>query len=74
MSITKQRQKYTARVVKFTGQVLFTMWQHAELREVYKKHGWKEADFVSKTGKFLTDQLGIAYCTELVVVGLCDVK
>lgn len=50
MSITRQRQKYTARVVKFAGQVLFTMWQHAELREVYKKHGWKEADFVSKTG------------------------
>ncbi|KAK6619829.1 hypothetical protein RUM44_006228 [Polyplax serrata] len=49
MSITRQRQKYTARVVKFAGQVLFTMWQHAELREVYKKHGWKEADFVSKT-------------------------
>ncbi|KAL0267709.1 UNVERIFIED_CONTAM: hypothetical protein PYX00_009901 [Menopon gallinae] len=49
MSITRQRQKYTARVVKFAGQVLFTMWQHAELREVYKKHGWKESDFVSKT-------------------------
>ena len=51
MSITRQRQKYTARVVKFAGQVLFTMWQHADLREVYKKNGWKEADFVSKTGK-----------------------
>lgn len=25
------------------------MWQHTELREVYKKHGWKEADFVTKT-------------------------
>ncbi|XP_011315328.1 catenin delta-2 isoform X1 [Fopius arisanus] len=49
MNITKQRQKYTARVLKFAGQVLFTMWQHAELREVYKKHGWKEADFVTKT-------------------------
>lgn len=33
----------------FLGQVLFTMWQHTELREVYKKHGWKEADFVTKT-------------------------
>ncbi|XP_034941607.1 catenin delta-2 isoform X2 [Chelonus insularis] len=49
MNITKQRQKYTARVLKFAGQVLFTMWQHTELREVYKKHGWKEADFVTKT-------------------------
>lgn len=49
MNISKQRQRYTARVLKFSGQVLFTMWQHPELREVYKKHGWKEADFVTKT-------------------------
>lgn len=33
----------------FLGQVLFTMWQHQELRDVYKKHGWKEQDFVTKT-------------------------
>lgn len=26
------------------------MWQHQELREVYRKHGWKEADFVSRGG------------------------
>jgi hypothetical protein len=49
MSVTKQRQKYTPRVLKFAGQVLFTMWQHQELRDVYKKHGWKEQDFVTKT-------------------------
>ncbi|XP_043284990.1 catenin delta-2 isoform X3 [Venturia canescens] len=49
MNITKQRQKYTPRVLKFAGQVLFTMWQHQELRDVYKKHGWKEQDFVTKT-------------------------
>lgn len=49
MNITKHRQKYTPRVLKFAGQVLFTMWQHQELREVYKKHGWKEQDFVTKT-------------------------
>ncbi|XP_059609668.1 catenin delta-2 isoform X2 [Phlebotomus argentipes] len=48
MSITRQRQKYTPRVTKFTGQVLFTMWQHQELRDVYKKHGWREQDFVTK--------------------------
>lgn len=42
MTITRQRQKYTPRVLKFAGQVLFTMWQHQDLREVYKKHGWKE--------------------------------
>lgn len=49
MNITRQRQKYTPRVLKFAGQVLFTMWQHPELRDVYKKHGWKEPDFVTKT-------------------------
>lgn len=25
------------------------MWGHQELREVYKKTGWKEQDFVSKS-------------------------
>lgn len=49
MNITRQRQKYTPRVLKFAGQVLFTAWQHQELRDVYKKHGWKEQDFVTKT-------------------------
>lgn len=49
MQITRQRQKYTPRVLKFGGQVLFTMYQHQELRDVYKKHGWKEQDFVTKT-------------------------
>lgn len=24
-----------------------TMWSHAELREVYRKHGWREADFLT---------------------------
>lgn len=28
MNITRQRPKYTNRVLKFAGQVLFTMWQH----------------------------------------------
>uniref|UniRef100_A0A1A9VQU7 Catenin delta-2 n=1 Tax=Glossina austeni TaxID=7395 RepID=A0A1A9VQU7_GLOAU len=48
MNITSQRQKYTNCVNKFASQVLFTMWQHHELRDVYKKHGWKEQDFVTK--------------------------
>lgn len=48
MNITNQRAKYTNCVNKFASQVLFTMWQHHELRDVYKKHGWKEQDFVTK--------------------------
>ncbi|KAH9634743.1 hypothetical protein HF086_017526 [Spodoptera exigua] len=35
LNLTKQRQ------------VLMTMWSHAELREVYRKHGWREADFLT---------------------------
>merc|ERR1719346_199986 len=49
MNVTRQRAKYTSRVVKFASQVLFSMWQHQELRETYRKAGWKEADFVTKT-------------------------
>jgi len=50
MNVTRQRAKYTSsRVAKFASQVLFSMWQHQELREVYRKSGWKEADFVTKT-------------------------
>ena len=49
MNVTRQRSKYTSRVVKFASQVLFSMWQHQELRDVYRKAGWKETDFVTKT-------------------------
>lgn len=49
MYILKQRQKYTSRVLKFASQVLLAMWQHQDLRDAYKKHGWKEQHFVTKT-------------------------
>ncbi|XP_071749010.1 catenin delta-2 isoform X2 [Lepeophtheirus salmonis] len=49
MNITRQRQRYTPRVVKFASQVLYSMWVHQELRDVYRKAGWKEQDFVTKT-------------------------
>ncbi|KQS71067.1 catenin delta-2 [Drosophila erecta] len=48
MNITKRKEKYTSCVLKFASQVLYTMWQHNDLRDVYKKNGWKEQDFVSK--------------------------
>lgn len=49
MNMSRQKSKYTPRVLKFASQLLFTMWQHQDLRDVYKKHGWKEQDFVTKT-------------------------
>lgn len=48
MNITRRKEQYTTCVIKFASQVLYTMWQHHELREVYKKNGWKEQDFVNK--------------------------
>ncbi|KAH8404553.1 hypothetical protein KR009_006500 [Drosophila setifemur] len=48
MNITRRKEKYTSCVIKFSSQVLFTMWQHNELRDAYKKNGWKEQDFISK--------------------------
>lgn len=46
--LTQQKRRFSPRVVKFASQVLYSMWQHAELREVYKKGGWTESDFVAK--------------------------
>ncbi|XP_034651411.1 catenin delta-2 [Drosophila subobscura] len=48
MNISRRKEKYTSCVIKFASQVLYTMWQHHELRDVYKKNGWKEHDFISK--------------------------
>ncbi|XP_050671727.1 catenin delta-2 isoform X20 [Leptidea sinapis] len=47
LHLTQQRTRHTPRVIKFAGQVLLSMWSHAELREVYRKHGWREADFLT---------------------------
>ncbi|CAL4076640.1 unnamed protein product, partial [Meganyctiphanes norvegica] len=49
VNMTRQRGRYASRVVKFASQVLFSMWGHQELREVYRKAGFKEQDFVSKS-------------------------
>ena len=49
MLISRHRQRFSSRVVKFASQVLYSMWVHQELREVYRKAGWKETDFVTKT-------------------------
>lgn len=47
--IIKQKGKFSPRVVKFTSQLLFNMWQHQELREAYRKAGWKESNFITRT-------------------------
>lgn len=35
------KQRYSSRVVKFASQVLAALWVHQELRDAYKKTGWK---------------------------------
>ena len=50
VSITRQKVRYSSRVVKFASQVLAALWAHQELRDAYKKSGWKESDFVSRSG------------------------
>ncbi|GAB6022125.1 Catenin delta-2 [Chamberlinius hualienensis] len=49
MHINGQRGRFSPKVVKFASQVLYNLWQHQELNEAYKKRGWKEAHFVSRT-------------------------
>ncbi|XP_028966332.1 catenin delta-2 [Galendromus occidentalis] len=46
--ITKQKQRFSPRVVKFSSQLLFNMWQHVELREAYKGAGWRESHFLTR--------------------------
>lgn len=47
MYIAKNKNnKFSPRVFKFTSQLLFNMWQHADMREVYKKAGYKESSFL----------------------------
>ncbi|XP_074597306.1 adherens junction protein p120 isoform X2 [Brevipalpus obovatus] len=44
--ITNNKSKFSPRVFKFTSQLLFNMWQHLDLREVYRKAGFKESHFL----------------------------
>jgi len=44
--IKNKNNKFSPRVFKFTSQLLFNMWQHMELRDVYKKAGYKESHFI----------------------------
>uniref|UniRef100_A0A915HUE6 Fibronectin type-III domain-containing protein n=1 Tax=Romanomermis culicivorax TaxID=13658 RepID=A0A915HUE6_ROMCU len=44
-------RQYSHRVVKYSAQVLFAIWQHKELQDVYKKAGFREDDFVSRVGQ-----------------------
>lgn len=44
--IIRNKTKYSSRVQRFAAQVLLDMWKFSELRELYKKGGWKESQFI----------------------------
>ena len=48
--IKNKNNKFSPRVFKFTSQLLFNMWQHLELRDTYKKAGYKESHFIIRPG------------------------
>uniref|UniRef100_A0A915HW02 Uncharacterized protein n=1 Tax=Romanomermis culicivorax TaxID=13658 RepID=A0A915HW02_ROMCU len=43
--------QYSARVIKYASQILFCLWQHRELHDLYKKHGFKEEHFANRATK-----------------------
>ena len=46
LHIIKFSNNYSSRVVKFTTQLLYNMWQHSDLRETYRKAGYKEVRLI----------------------------
>lgn len=48
-AVAKSQPIYGRRVAKYATQVLFMMWQHKELHELFRQAGLSEADFYSGT-------------------------
>ncbi|XP_023216494.1 catenin delta-2-like isoform X2 [Centruroides sculpturatus] len=49
MYIMNQKGRFSSRIIKFTSESLYNLWQHQELREAYRKVGWRECHFINKT-------------------------
>ncbi|CEF60743.1 Armadillo repeat and Fibronectin, type III domain and Armadillo-like helical domain and Immunoglobulin-like fold domain and Armadillo-type fold domain-containing protein [Strongyloides ratti] len=47
MILAKSYPNISAKICKYASQLLYTMWQHKELHETFKKAGYKEIDFYS---------------------------
>lgn len=45
--LAKSYPNVSAKICKYTSQLLYTMWQHKELHETFRKSGYKEVDFYS---------------------------
>uniref|UniRef100_A0A0N5B240 Fibronectin type-III domain-containing protein n=1 Tax=Strongyloides papillosus TaxID=174720 RepID=A0A0N5B240_STREA len=47
MVLAKGYPRVSAKICKYTSQLLYTMWQHKDLHEMFKRGGYKEGDFYS---------------------------
>uniref|UniRef100_A0A0N5A3Z9 Fibronectin type-III domain-containing protein n=1 Tax=Parastrongyloides trichosuri TaxID=131310 RepID=A0A0N5A3Z9_PARTI len=47
MTLAKGYPRVSAKICKYASQLLYTMWQHKDLHEIFKKAGYKESDFYS---------------------------
>jgi hypothetical protein len=71
VSITRQKQRYSSRVVKFASQVLAALWTHQELRDAYKKSGWKVCLLLDLFCDAVLAVISQCLC-DLIGVGLCE--
>ncbi|CAE1263610.1 CTNND2 [Acanthosepion pharaonis] len=52
VSITQSEGLYLEKTVRYSAMVLHTMWQFKELSGEYRKQGYTESDFITKTSTF----------------------
>ncbi|KAJ8255356.1 hypothetical protein GJAV_G00203940 [Gymnothorax javanicus] len=57
VSISKGRgERYSMKVVKAAAQVLNTLWQYRDLRNIYKKDGWNQNHFLTPVSTLERDR------------------
>uniref|UniRef100_A0AC35U4F1 Fibronectin type-III domain-containing protein n=1 Tax=Rhabditophanes sp. KR3021 TaxID=114890 RepID=A0AC35U4F1_9BILA len=47
MNLAKSYPKVSARICRYATQLLYIMWQHKELHDLFKKSGFRESNFYS---------------------------
>lgn len=57
VSITQSEGSYLEKTVRYSAMVLHTMWQFKELSGEYRKQGYTESDFITKTSTFRTKKM-----------------
>ncbi|GAB1598332.1 armadillo repeat protein deleted in velo-cardio-facial syndrome-like isoform X1 [Argonauta hians] len=57
VSITQSEGAFLEKTVRYSAMVLHTMWQFKELSGEYRKQGYTETDFVTKTSTFRTRKM-----------------